>query len=136
HEDLAAQPIRIANRSDQAVDAVMTVTGLPEAPLPAGGSGFTITRQYYDLAGNEVAVASANQNDRFVVVLRITHDNALPARILVVDGLPAGFEIDNPHIVGSADLTAFGWLPEVNPAHTEFRSDRFVAAFDRSEGDT
>ena len=44
----------------------------------------------------------------------------------------AGFEIDNPRLVHSADLAAFGWLGETEIAHSEFRDDRFVAAFDRN----
>ncbi|WP_137389785.1 alpha-2-macroglobulin family protein [Rhodoligotrophos defluvii] len=132
--EIAMHPIRIANRSDQAVDAVLTVTGIPDQAPPAGGKGFTIKRTYYDMAGNEVSVDTAKQNDRFVVVLEVTEENELPSRVLVVDRLPAGFEIDNPRLVGSADLSAFDWLPEnVNAAHVEFRSDRFVAAFDRSQ---
>ncbi|WP_342641180.1 alpha-2-macroglobulin family protein [Rhodoligotrophos ferricapiens] len=133
--EVAMHPIRIANRSDQTVDAVLTVTGIPDQAPPAGGSGFSITRTYYDMDGNEVSVEKARQNDRFVVVLTVTQQNALPARVLVVDRLPAGFEIDNPHLVKSADLAAFDWLPdEVNTSHVEFRSDRFVAAFDRAQG--
>jgi uncharacterized protein YfaS (alpha-2-macroglobulin family) len=36
--------------------------------------------------------------------------------------------------VGSADLKNFKWLPATESAHSEFRSDRFIAAFDRSKG--
>jgi uncharacterized protein YfaS (alpha-2-macroglobulin family) len=50
--------------------------------------------------------------------------------MLVTDLLPAGFEIDNPGLVSSAQLSNFGWLPDTSAAHLEFRDDRFVAAFD------
>ena len=56
--------------------------------------------------------------------------------MLVTDLLPAGFEIDNPRLVNSADLQNFEWLGEVAAAHSEFRSDRFVTAFDRNGGDS
>jgi uncharacterized protein YfaS (alpha-2-macroglobulin family) len=52
--------------------------------------------------------------------------------VLVTDLLPAGFEIDNPSLVGSAQLSNFDWLGNTEVAHCEFRDDRFVAAFDRS----
>ena len=58
-----------------------------------------------------------------------------PARIAVTDLLPAGFEVDNPKLVQSADLAAFDWLPEITPAHTEVRADRFVVALDRNPDD-
>ena len=75
------------------------------------------------------------QNQRLVVVLQIAELNTWPSRIVVTDLLPAGFEIDNPALTGSAQLKNFDWLGNVNPAHLEFLDDRFVAAFDRSAGD-
>jgi hypothetical protein len=75
------------------------------------------------------------QNERFVVVLSITEETAWTSRVLVADLLPAGFEIDNPNLVKSANLDAFSWLAETQTAHLEFRDDRFVAALDRSSGD-
>jgi uncharacterized protein YfaS (alpha-2-macroglobulin family) len=53
--------------------------------------------------------------------------------VLLVDRLPAGFEIENPRLVGSGDVTALDWLKtSVQPEHAEFRDDRFVAAFNFS----
>ena len=52
-------------------------------------------------------------------------------RILLVDRLPAGLEIENPRLVDSGDIKSLDWLKTtVQPEHTEFRDDRFVAAFD------
>ena len=51
------------------------------------------------------------------------------------DLLPAGFEIDNPGLVSSAQLSNFSWLAETDAAHLEFRDDRFVAAFDPDDGE-
>ena len=53
--------------------------------------------------------------------------------MLVSDLLPAGFEIDNPVSVSSADLANFRWLAQTEAAHLEFRDDRFVAAFNREK---
>jgi len=64
-------------------------------------------------------------------VLKVTEQNAWPSRVLVSDLLPAGFQIDNPSIVGSAALVNFDWLGDIEPAHVEFRDDRFIAAFNR-----
>jgi alpha-2-macroglobulin len=46
--------------------------------------------------------------------------------------LPAGLEIENPRLMGSAELANFGWLGQTEVAHTEFRTDRFVAALNPS----
>jgi uncharacterized protein YfaS (alpha-2-macroglobulin family) len=68
-----------------------------------------------------------------VVVLKVTEPEAKYGRLLLVDLLPAGFEIDNPALVESGALQGFDWLKrEVEPVNSEYRDDRFVAAFNRS----
>ncbi len=131
-QELLANPIAITNTGNDKVEAVVTTVAAPAQPLPAGGNGFSIERAYYDMDGNEVNVSEAEQNKRYVVVLKATELNAWPSRVLITDLLPAGFEIDNPHLVGSADLSNFDWLESDDDVHTEFRDDRFVAAFDRN----
>ncbi|MFB9949704.1 alpha-2-macroglobulin family protein [Rhizobium puerariae] len=132
---LIDHPLTIRNDSGDPLSAAITTVAAPAQPLPAGGDGFEISRTYYNMAGEEVNVSEAQQNERYVVVLNITETNEWPSRVVVTDLLPAGFEIDNPSIVNSASLSNFDWIEEVTPAHTEFRNDRFVAAFDRSAGD-
>ena len=67
-----------------------------------------------------------------MAVLTVTADTKRQARLIVDDPLPAGFEIDNPHLIKAGDLTGIAWLGlEETAAHTEFRSDRFIAALDR-----
>ncbi|MEX3011628.1 MG2 domain-containing protein [Hoeflea sp. TYP-13] len=131
---LARHPIRVENNGAEPITAYVTTVAAPIQPPEAGGNGFTIARSYHDLDGKEVSVDTVSQNQRFVVVLSIQQTNALPSRIVVTDLLPAGLEIDNPRLVDSAALSGFSWLGETAPAHTEFRDDRFVAAFETSSG--
>ncbi len=131
-QELLDNPITIANPGTNPVDAVVTTVAAPAQPLPAGGDGFTIERTYYRLDGSEANVTEATQNERYVVVLKIDEANDWPSRVLVTDLLPAGFEIDNPGLVSSAELSNFGWLEKTEAAHLEFRDDRFVAAFDHT----
>ncbi|KQY13961.1 alpha-2-macroglobulin family protein [Rhizobium sp. Root482] len=134
-DDILDQPVTVTNRSNDPVTAMVTTVAAPAYPLPAGGNGFTIERSYYTLDGEAANVTEARQNERYVVVINATESNDWPSRVLITDLLPAGFEIDNPSLVDSAKLSNFEWIGEVEAAHTEFRSDRFVAAFDRSAGD-
>lgn len=133
--ELTDNPLVIANTGSDPLHAVVTAVAAPAQSLPAGGEGFNIQRTYYTLDGSEANVTGVQQNERFVVVLKIDELNEWPARVLVTDLLPAGFEIDNPGLVSSADLSNFDWLERTEPAHLEFRDDRFVAAFDRQAGD-
>ncbi len=133
-EDLATMPLEIVNRGQDQVLATVNVLAAPLTALPAGGKGFTIKRTYYTLDGVETDVSQVNQNDRLVVVLNVVQQNNWAARIVVSDLLPGGFEIDSPKLVGSADLKSFEWLGNASAAHSEFRADRFIAAFDARAG--
>ncbi|MBB4144847.1 alpha-2-macroglobulin family protein [Rhizobium rhizoryzae] len=134
-DELSAKPVTLTNRASEPVSAVITTYASPKQPPAAGGNGFAIARAYYTLDGQEANVTEAKQNERYVVVLTVNETNDWPSRILVQDLLPAGFEIDNPNLVDSAQLANFEWVGQVQVAHTEFRNDRFVAAFDRNKGD-
>ena len=75
------------------------------------------------------------QNQRLVAVVKIESDEA-HGRVLLVDRLPSGLEIDNPRLVEGGDVSNLEWLKDtLKPQHTEFRDDRFVAAFDLSADD-
>ena len=134
-ETLLDTPLTVANDGKAPLQAVVTSVASPSQPLPASGDGYTIERTYYTLDGKEANVTEAKQNERYVFVLKVASQNDWPQRMLVTDLLPAGFEIDNPGLVSSAQLTGFPWLAQTNAAHLEFRNDRFVAAFDPSEDD-
>ncbi|MDX2287686.1 MAG: alpha-2-macroglobulin [Hyphomicrobiaceae bacterium] len=135
-QSLDAGDIKIRNDGESSVDAVVSVIGASLTPEPAAANGFLIERAYYTLAGEKVDLASATggasrvaQNDRLVTVVTVKTQNA-GGRLLVVDRLPAGFEIENPRLVGSGDVSTLSWLKsDVAPEHAEFRDDRMAAAF-------
>jgi len=135
-QQIKAEPLTIANQANEETTAVVSVIGAAMTPEPAVAKGFQIERAYYTLDGAAVDLASANggksvvkQNERFVVVLKVTSENA-GGRILVADRLPAGLEVENPRLVTSGDIKSLSWLKsDVDAEHTEFRDDRIVAAF-------
>jgi alpha-2-macroglobulin len=103
-------------------------------PEPAAEKGFLIERRYFTLAGDEVDPSKVKQNTRLAVVLKVTEPSPHYGRVIVADYLPAGFEIDNPHLVSSGDTGALSWIEDAaEPVNSEFRDDRFSAAFDRNE---
>lgn len=134
-EALLQAPVTLTNSGLDPVSAAITTVAAPVEPPAAGGEGFEITKTYYGLDGEEANVTEAIQNERYVVVLEVTEEDEWPAQLLVTDLLPAGFEIDNPSLVDSAALANFDWIGQTETAHLEFRSDRFVAAINRGEGE-
>jgi len=131
-----SQPLKVTNTGEGALQAVVSVSGAPTTPEPAAESGFKIERLYFTLDGEDANPAKAKQNQRFVVVLKITEPEAQFGRVLVADYLPAGFEIDNPRLVSSGETGTLSWIENAKePAYSEFRDERFSAAFERRPKD-
>jgi uncharacterized protein YfaS (alpha-2-macroglobulin family) len=132
-EAMAGKPIKITNTGDAPVQAVISVSGSPVTPEPAASNGFKIERNYFTLDGKPADISKAKQNDRFAVVLKVTEAKPEFGHIMVSDYLPAGLEIDNPHLVSSGDSGTLDWIEDgEEPENTEFRDDRFTAAIDRA----
>ena len=126
----ASQGLLIANRGPEAVPASVLVTGEGMEPEPSAESGFKIERKTYAPDGREIPFDKLKQNDRVVVVLKVTEVDPKLAQIVVEDRLPAGFDIENPALLKGSDLKAFSWLPSTyTPVFSAFRDDRFIAAF-------
>ncbi len=124
--------VRVRNNSGAGAMTVVTVVGKPSDPVPAGGNGYRIARAYFDVQGRPVDVAEVALNQRLVVVITVTPQRTGKGRLMIVDPLPAGFEIDNPDLLRAGDIKALDWLkPTTSTRHVEFRSDRFLAAVDR-----
>jgi uncharacterized protein YfaS (alpha-2-macroglobulin family) len=133
---LQSTPLKVANTGEGDLQAVVTVSGAPTTAEPAAEKGFKIERNYYTLDGEAVDVTKAKQNQRFVVVLKVTEPQPQFGRIVIADHLPAGLEIDNPHLVSSGDTGTLDWIEDAKePAYSEFRDDHFGAAFERSASD-
>ena len=124
----AAREVR--NDGDGAVRLIRSVSGVPAEPLPPEANGLRVSRAYYSLEGAFLKPESVRQNELFVAVLRGESLDHLDHEALVVDLLPAGFEIENAALGGLA-RERLGFLPELTEARFETaRDDRYVAAID------
>ncbi len=132
--DELGEVLAVSNHGAGTVQAVVSVSGSPLTPEPAAERGFKIERSYFTLDGEAANPTNAKQNQRFVVVLKMTEPQPQFGRVIVADYLPAGFEIDNPRLVSSGETGTLAWITDAaEPVNSEFRDDRFTAAFDRSQ---
>ncbi len=130
--DLEARPLSIANPGGAAARAVVTVSGIPTTPEPAVAQGFAVERSLFTTKGAAIDPAQLRQNERYVVVLKVRETPARYGRLLLVDPVPAGLEIENASLTDGASLEGMDWLKQdVPPVHVEARDDRYVAAFER-----
>lgn len=143
-----ADTMLVRNIGSVPVQQRLTVVGVPSEPLPAASRGFFVARTYYTLdgapAGGDLAPArggaadapwTVEQGERLVAVIDGQADTGLAHQALVVDLLPAGFEVENTRLSGQSGTGALDWLPALTPTtHVEIRDDRYVAAFDLARG--
>jgi uncharacterized protein YfaS (alpha-2-macroglobulin family) len=126
----------VTNRGSAPVWRSVSITGVPAAYLPAESKGYAVTRDLYRPDGAAADLNKVRQTDLFVVVIKGTRtDASQPAQTLVVDLLPAGFEIETATVSKSRSTMDYSWLPDLTEAtYTEERDDRFVAALDLKGG--
>ena len=133
--DSTPQTSIIENISTLPMDVTMTAYGVPDVAPDPGGYGYQITRAYFTMDGALVDDTFAS-GDRMVVVLTVDPFEAVGARLILDDPLPAGFEIDNPNLLQSGQIGALDWLKTKEAENAEFRSDRFIAAVNTHNGDS
>jgi uncharacterized protein YfaS (alpha-2-macroglobulin family) len=126
------KPMEFQTASNRPETLVITRFGVPEVAPDPGGNGYAIDRLYFTLDGEPVQPERLRVGTRLVTVLKITPLGAREGRLMVVDPLPAGLEIDNPNLLSTGDIGALDWLTlATTPQNVEFRSDQFRAAIDQ-----
>ncbi|WP_435140365.1 alpha-2-macroglobulin family protein [Pseudopelagicola sp. nBUS_19] len=128
--DMLSTPLKISNDGTTPTDVTLTAIGVPNYLVEKGGYGYSIDRQYFTTDGDGMDPEDVRSGDRFVVVLTVKPFESGGARLMINDPLPAGFEIDNPSLLSSGDVRELEWLDPARAEHSEFRSDRFLAAVD------
>ena len=134
--------VKNTGKSNLYLDLVLT--GYPNS-LPAPQShGVSISRQFLDTNAKPVDISKVVSGDRIIVALKLESQKQKMPHALVVDMLPAGFELEDPNVSGSFPIndimvdkkTVSQWHDDCNTAHTEYRDDRFIAALDLGYSET
>jgi uncharacterized protein YfaS (alpha-2-macroglobulin family) len=122
----------VRNTSTRDLWRSYTLTGAPVAALPALSQGYSLQKSYFTVDGTPVDPGHLRQNDRVVVALTGQVNDNADHRSVLVDLLPAGWEIEAPI---TDDSTDYGFLGPLSKTRViEARDDRFVAAFDLGAG--
>ena len=133
---LDQKPLRLSNQSGADMRVILNVAGIPLKHEPAQAAGYSIERRYFTLKGQEVKADQLRQNERYAVKLTVSDPSKRHARLLVVDPLPAGLEIENAALGGGASMEGLAFLGELTQTeHSEARDDRFVAAIEHRPTD-
>jgi hypothetical protein len=129
---LLDQPVTLRNKGQAAIWAVLTVQGAPINEPPVVKNGFSIKRSWHTTSGEPLALDKVPQSELAVVLVEGEAREGGNYHALLIDLLPAGFEIEKA--LQGRDAEAFAWLPELSPfRYTDARDDRFVVAFDTEQ---
>jgi len=92
---------------------------------PAAHDLMRVARRFYNLDGTALDLDHLKQNTIFVLVLEGRAEDAQYHRALVMQGLPAGWEIAARFAGGASGLS---WLPELSETEAQpAADDRFAA---------
>ncbi|MDR7335632.1 alpha-2-macroglobulin [Roseateles asaccharophilus] len=138
-QSFAIEPLKsgLALKNDGATPLYVDVTaqGYPVKPLPPSSDRISVERAMFTTDGKLVTARQFTTGEMYVVRLRVKAAQTIKDG-LVVDRIPAGFEIENLNLSQGPQAGEFT-VEGVNVAqanandrivHTEYRDDRFVAA--------
>ncbi len=138
-EALAASAV--TNEGKGSLYVQRTLVGYPEQAPARISMGMSVTRSWFNSDGQRFDPTKVKVGDLVVVRLNVSSESAVPDALLV-EMVPAGFELENPALGNSIKLEELSiegkpaWQSEWNDylKHQEFRDDRYTAALDLSEG--
>ncbi len=136
HRQIGERLIVTALKGDGLYSSISLSGYLKEAPQ-AVENGLTITRHYLDMQGKPLDLDRVRSGDRVLVYSMLGAERKTPDALLV-DLIPAGFELENQNLNHSQSLTDLRIedqsIDELQRNTTllyqEFRDDRYVAALD------
>ena len=126
---------RLGNRGDKPLLVELEVSGYPvRAPAPRRDE-IELERRWYHADGSAWSGGEPKVGETMVVELRARSRQRLEDALLV-DRIPAGFEIENLNLSQGAQAQSFvvdglnvaEAMADARLKHTEFRDDRYVAA--------
>jgi hypothetical protein len=119
-------PVTIRNLGDRPVWQSVSVTGVPTEAPPAARSGMRITRKFLREDGTPLDLDTLRQNTSFVLLLEGRADDGQDHHALVIQGLPAGWEIVGRFNEGA--VPGMAWLDKLSATDAQPAADDRYAA--------
>lgn len=135
--EILQHEVTITSENKHPLLASINVSGYGKKPPKESANGLSIQRQWLSVKGKETTIEQVKVGQLFLVHLQVSAKQRTPDA-LVVDLLPAGFELENQNISHSIKLdelkvdgkTIEYWQKNTPISYQEYRDDRFVAALE------
>jgi uncharacterized protein YfaS (alpha-2-macroglobulin family) len=121
-----AGPATMRNLGERAVLESISVTGVPAQAPPAARSGMRVTRKFLHENGTPIDLDTLRQNNSFVLLLEGRAEDGQDHRALIVQGLPAGWEIVGRFNEGA--VPGMAWLDKLSATEAQPAADDRYAA--------
>ncbi len=125
-EHALAGPARLRNLGELAVYQTVSTTGVPVEAPGAQRASMRVTRKFFTTTGEVLNLEQLRQNTVFVLLMEGRSDDAQDHRALLMQGLPAGWEIAGRLAAGKTD--GMPWLGDLTETEAQpGADDRFAA---------
>jgi hypothetical protein len=114
-------PAVARNLGDRAVWQSLSVSGVPAEALPASRNLMRVQRRFFNLDGSTLDLDTLKQNTVFVLLLEGRAEDGQAHRALLMQGLPAGWEVAGRFAEGAA--AGMPWLGELSDAEAQIAAD-------------
>jgi uncharacterized protein YfaS (alpha-2-macroglobulin family) len=136
---LPGESIRVKAEGKSQVYIYWNTEGVPvDGGVQEKDSGLSIRRSVCDPEGNEIDDKSLKQGKLYQIALSVHSERAVENGV-IVSLLPAGLELENQDLRGTATLAGTRWpagvnAQRLNPLHAEPRDDRLLVFADFPAG--
>jgi uncharacterized protein YfaS (alpha-2-macroglobulin family) len=143
NQDEMNAEIELSTLTDERLYASLNINGYTKNPPDVNFKYFNITRHYYNAQGKMITPKNIAVGELLIVELSLLSNDRIQDA-LVVDLLPAGFEIENQNLTHSLKLSEYKIEQKViidkistqSIKYQAWRDDRYIAAIDIQAGQT
>ena len=130
-----ARGISLSSQADAALFLEIAASGYPVKTPPPRSDVIELQRDWFDLAGKPVRGRSFSVGDMLIVRVKARAKQRIEDA-LIVDRIPAGFEVENLNLSQGpraeeftvGDVNVGQAMADERVKHREYRDDRYVAA--------
>ena len=119
-------PVQARNLDDRPVWQTLATTGVPTEAPAAARNQMRVSRRFFTLSGETLNLDNLRQNTVFVLLMEGRADDGQDHRAMLLQGLPAGWEIAGRLTAGKT--AGMPWLGELTETESQpATDDRFAA---------